>query len=353
MRVLLSLSIALSTLGCGRWLYPVTERATSVEVLPTGDGWHIALHRFPPAPGAAARRLPVIVCHGVTSNRRNWDLTERLSFPAHLAAQGFDVYVLELRGSGAAGRRPLFGGPPAHYTLDDYATVDVPVAVEAVRARTGAPAVHWVGHSMGGIVMYVYLQRVGGDAIRSVTAVGSPVHVLPQSRTLADAVDLLPLFEVFFDTLPVGLVSEAAAPVAWPSRLPEQHLVWNDQNMDPGAARALAAHGTHAISVGVMQQMAASRDGHLRSADGATDYTEGLAGVRTPIFFVAGNVDHLAPPATLLEGYRRLGAADKRVEIVGPANGYRADYGHVDLVMGRHAPDEVYPVLTEWIVRHD
>ncbi|MCB9538211.1 MAG: alpha/beta fold hydrolase [Myxococcales bacterium] len=353
MRALVCLSLVLSGLGCSRWLYPVTERAASVSVLPTGDGWHIALHRFPPASGATPRHLPVVVCHGVTSNRRNWDLTDRLSFPAHLARAGFDVYVLELRGSGVAGRGPLFGGPPPQYTLDDYATVDVPVAIEAVRARTGAPAVHWVGHSMGGIVMYVYLQRIGGDAVRSVTAVGSPPYVLLQSRTLAEAVDLLPVAGFFFDTLPVGLLSEAAAPVAWPSRLPEQHLLWNDANMEPATARALAAHGTHGISVGVMEQMAASRDGHLRSADGAIDYTAGLAGVRTPIFFVAGSVDHLAPPATLIEGYRRLGAADKRVEIVGRANGYRDDYGHIDLVMGRHAPDEVYPLLAEWILRHD
>ncbi len=339
--------------GCSRWLYPVDERAADVEVVPIGEGWNIALHHFPPTPGATARHTPVLLCHGITGNRLNWDLSERLSLPRFLAARGFDVFLLELRGSGAAGRPGLLGGPAYDYTLDDYARTDVPAAIARVRARTGATQVQWVGHSMGGIVMYLYLELSGGGAVRSLVAVGSPPYVLVQSRTLADAIELYPVLDFFFDALPVGAVSELGAPFAWPSRLPAQHIVWNDANLDPAASRSLAANGTHAISTRVVAQMADATDGHLRSADGQIDYTEGLASITTPILFVAGALDHLAPPAALYEGYRRVASTDKRIEVLSRANGYRADYGHVDLALGEASPDEVYPLVAAWLVAHD
>ena len=108
------------------------------------------------------------------------------------------------------------------------------------------------------------------------------------------------------------------------------------------------------ISIRVVEQFAASfGQDSFRSADGSHDYTAGMAAVEVPVFFVAGALDQLAPPAQALEAFARVGSTAKRVEVFGRANGYAHDYGHVDLVLGQTAAAEVFPVLLDWLVEHD
>jgi hypothetical protein len=45
----------------------------------------------------------------------------------------------------------------------------------------------------------------------------------------------------------------------------------------------------------------------------------------------------------------RISSAQKRYREFGLRSGDSADYGHVDLIFGRRAPDEVFPVISEWI----
>ena len=298
--------------GCSVSVYPVGERASAVHRVQTRDGWQVALHQFPARAGVAPARYPVIVCHGVSSNRRNWDLDDRLSLPLFLSRAGFDVYLLELRGGGEALKPGWLDPQRWDYSFDDYVLHDLPAAVDWVRDRTGAAQIHWVGHSMGGIVMYGYLQRVGEQAIRSMTAVASPPLVFNHNATLSALMDLLPWATFFFDRLPGRLLSQWSAPWAWPSRLLALHIIWNDQNMDPEAARRLAANGVDDISGRVFAQLERSRDGHLRSADGAWDYTEGMAGITVPSLFLAGAVDQLAPPAVMYQAYRAVRSSRRR-----------------------------------------
>ena len=69
----------------------------------TRDGWRITLHHRPPRPGAHGS--PVILCHGMGSNRFNMDGPGRASLARHLNAAGYDVWGLELRGAGRSRRR--------------------------------------------------------------------------------------------------------------------------------------------------------------------------------------------------------------------------------------------------------
>jgi len=48
----------------------------------------------------------------------------------------------------------------------------------------------------------------------------------------------------------------------------------------------------------------------------------------------------------------RLGSTDKTYWVAGHASGLGHEYSHVDLVLGRHAPDEVYPVVDAWLDDH-
>ena len=63
-----------------------------------GDGQQAALTHHA-GPGE-----PVVLCHGISSNARFWDLAPDRSLADWLVAQGYDVWNLDLRGHGLAER---------------------------------------------------------------------------------------------------------------------------------------------------------------------------------------------------------------------------------------------------------
>lgn len=111
---------------------------------------------FLPLPGARQQGpRPVIVLHGYAMNRANFlPLAYRLARAGLGPILGFEYWTL---GRTAAAARQL-----AWF-------------VELVQARTGAPQVDVIGHSMGGVVGRYYVQLLGGDgAVANLVTLGSP-----------------------------------------------------------------------------------------------------------------------------------------------------------------------------------
>src|SRR6185295_7183025 len=82
------------------------------------------------------------------------------------------------------------------------------------------------------------------------------------------------------------------------------------------------------------------------------DFTEHLERVTTPIMIIAGSKDGLTPARDLERVYERIASPDKAFRVIGKANGFAHDYSHADLVLGLHAPDDVYPVVRQWLDAH-
>jgi pimeloyl-ACP methyl ester carboxylesterase len=296
----------------------------------------------------------VLICHGISSNKSNWDITDRLSFPYYLSHQGFDVWLVELRASGESQKPGWFDDLSWGYTFDDYVLHDAPALVDYILKATGAEQLHWVGHSMGGMLLYGYLERVGQEKIRSGTAVASPPYVLDHNKYMNRASWQIPVLDFTFDWLPLGFWSRFLSPLApWPI-VDETRLIWNHDNMSKEAARRAAANAVSDVSVNIIVQFANSlQSGALQSLDGSWDYAARLSKITVPMFVAAGSVDQLAPPAVVAFAYRSLSSTDKKIEVFSRANGYAADYGHVDLVLGETAPVDVFPVLAAWLETHD
>ena len=167
--------------GCTHWLYPVEQRdEPELLLIETEDGAQIALHRFASdADETQLRdRTPILFCHGIMSNRFSFDLIADRSFPRHLASLGYDVWMLELRNSGAAATSSLFGTSNYEHSMDAYIDHDVRTAIDTVIARTGQPKVHWVGHSMGSMVLYGYISRHSDSKLASIVSFGGPPQEL-------------------------------------------------------------------------------------------------------------------------------------------------------------------------------
>src|SRR5262249_7842200 len=90
----------------------------------------------------------------------------------------------------------------------------------------------------------------------------------------------------------------------------------------------------------------------FRSIDRRRDYRSEMKKIATPILFVAGNKDFLAPPPSVKDAHDAVASADKRLVVASRGQAVGEDYGHFDLVLGRGAPKDIFPLVVEWLTRH-
>ncbi|XP_038694084.1 uncharacterized protein LOC119991732 isoform X1 [Tripterygium wilfordii] len=62
--------------------------------------WRLALWRYNPSPQAPPRNHPLLLLSGVGTNAIGYDLAPGSSFARYMAGQGYDTWVLEVRGAG-------------------------------------------------------------------------------------------------------------------------------------------------------------------------------------------------------------------------------------------------------------
>lgn len=320
-----------------------------VEVLrvKTSDGWTLDL-RHVPGTGAKRQARPVILMHGILANGRSMDLDEKHSIARDLAARGFDIWIPSLRNVGASEHRWLPSVASTDSDFDAYVTRDLPAVIAEVRARTGAAQVDYVGHSMGGLVLYAYLSRGGTNVARGVT-LGSPSRlrwsgniesIARRAHGLAPLGSWIPVQSAALSTLPVQGEMDS---------LPER-LVMGRENTTAATWKKIVADSLDDVPSGVLSQFAGWLvTDRFDSIDHTIDYLGGLSQVHVPMLVVAGKTDGLAPPWTVRPAFDALGSTEKEWIVIGEANGQTADYNHMDLLLGEHASKDVFDRVASFL----
>lgn len=336
--ILLLLLAALSIATWAHFAYwrrrlAIRDDADQQLVVPAGGGWRIALARR--RPRAAVRPPPILLCHGIATNRRSLDFpVAGHSLALYLAERGFDCFALDLRGHGtsqpgAAARR--------RWTLDDHLTEDIPAALAAIREETGSPTVLWVGHSLGALLGLAAC-ALHPEQIEGVVAIAPPgqfgakgaLRQLVRLGSLGIGGMLRPFAKLW---APFGPI--------WHPRLAE--LAIRRSNVEPEVYRLFLAHAAESINPGVLAHLARCIEGdRFRSFDQAVDYGAALGRCRRPALFIAGERDGLSPPKAVQETCVRWGGP-KRYLSAGAA------YGHTDLLVGRRSAVDVYPLVAAWL----
>jgi polyhydroxyalkanoate synthase len=296
-------------------------------------------------------RRAVLLVPGFGQNRFLFDLPAR-SFARYLAHNGLDAYVLELRGHGRSRTR---GGPYAR-SMADYADLDLPAAIRAVRER-GADDILLVGHSMGGVTCMAACPGLLAT-VRGVVIIASPTHFGRGAVALrwlsAAATTLLRASRAARGgprALPTELMggwfrehlSLFDAPLPWPVH------IWVPGQIERELLRAYLEAGFDREATGVFEDLARwARHGSFDRAPGRECIRERLRSFPAPIWFVAGKQDLLVPPDSIRPGYEITRAPRKDWALFGETS-HRGRYGHVDLLLGRHAPHEVWPRILGWL----
>jgi pimeloyl-ACP methyl ester carboxylesterase len=313
------------------WVYRVRPQQDELRYARTKDGWDIALARR--APRGEKRAPPVLLCHGLAANRASLDFgLDRYSLSLFLAQSGFDCFALELRGHGASRRATK--SAPRRWSFDTYLSQDIPAAIDAI----GSGKVLWVGHSQGALLGLAAAVAYP-EKIAAVVAMAPPTHFSAQN-------ELRRLLR--FSFLATGRhrwLIRAISPVAGLFHPAIGEFALNTRNVDRKLYRQLMCNVVEDISPGVLTQFLKwARTDVFVSEDGKVDYRGGLAGARQPALFIAGERDLLAPPASVKAGFELWGGEKEFVEA--------RSYGHSDLIFGRDAPDEIFPIVRGWLVKY-
>jgi hypothetical protein len=80
-------------------------------------------------------------------------------------------------------------------------------------------------------------------------------------------------------------------------------------------------------------------------------YTENLHRFSAPLLVIAGGLDKMAPKNDVQYAKNHVGSTDVTYREFSKEAGYSVDYGHLDLNLGLHVRDEVYPEIYKWLVK--
>lgn len=305
----------------------------SVIRLRPGDGQPVLGLEHTVARGHPSRGQVVLI-HGLAQNHRTWRTAQR-SFVAMLAARGYEVFNLDLRGHGWSRR---FGAPAAR-GVADY----VDDLRHVVDALPGSPML--IGHSLGAAVAVLAALEV---EVRGVIHVGGLYTFAQHSRLLrgvARATVALHSFipgDVHVNVRGFGRM--LGRRVRWVDRawrfLP--HSGWSGGSMEYAQLVERLDEGFDRSSLAVWKDMS------RWAVAGGIDPAGRVSELQTPMLVVVGEGDDLAHPRDGKALFDACGSEDATfIMFCHRDHGYAP--GHLDIILGQRAPEVVWPVLADWL----
>ena len=322
----------------------VGEYYDETHYFQASDGWTLAIHRY--IPEVKKFFEPVILCHGLGSNRFNFDL-EELSLARYLRDIGFETFLVELRGVGYSAKKSLRARDRHKYRFDDFVDKDVPAIVNKVLAISRARKAFWVGHSMGGMIAYVaFADPEVAPKVAGAVAIASPAK-LSHLKYVQKLYPKLGWMLAPFGVLHQNVVARMWLPFVGITATPWSSFLYNPENMSTKIIRQATAKMVTPMSRRLLSQLAQwVIKGEFKH--GYRDYYTIMALNRVPFLLLASTADHMAPPDSVQLAYDKLGSSDKSIVCFGTSTNLTR-FGHGDIVLSRKAKEQVYPLVAEWL----
>ncbi len=321
---------------------------TEVHYAKTEDGWKIAIHHHP----GKKSRHPVLLVHGLASNYRNMDFPIKdLSLAHYLSNAGFDCWIVDLRGSGLSKKGPLTA---FRWYFDDYVFYDLPAAVDAILKETGAKKIHWIGHSLGGLLSFPFAQFYKKkQVLRSLVTIASPVTTASRPGYFQVTHRFDRIIKLF-PKLPYRTLSRVAVRFVDLLLGLEGNALFSRDNMTREILIEIMRHAVESVPSSLILQIHDwLNHNYFASRDRKIDYTQSITSMTMPILMIAGSIDSFTPLADIRLAFRRTPSEKKTLMVFGKARGHEHEYGHIDLVLGKNAPKEVFPQILDWLKEHD
>lgn len=253
---------------------------------------------------------PVILVHGSFTNRGFWLSSKGKGLAAALLENGFDPWMLEMRGHGDSPVNIDY----SNNSVIKYAKYDLPAVADFIKEQT-RQIPHWIGHSLGGVTIS--------------TAIAS-------GDLQSDQIDSLALFGAQVSKYPTIL------------RVPFVRLI----------ARALLAirkkniaspKGPEQEPVGVAKEFIrwSGFFSGWRPQKGKS-FWKTLSPKTIPLIAFGAQKDS-GDPAKYCKKLAEAISENAEYHLLSKKNGYSRDYGHVNMIVSKEAENEVWPKLITWL----
>ncbi|NVO01003.1 MAG: alpha/beta fold hydrolase [Geobacteraceae bacterium] len=263
--------------------------------------------------------------HGAIENGRIFYSESGKGLAPYLAAKGFDVFVVDMRGRGKSspsiGRGSVFGQTEAIME-------DIPALINAVRNIHGDRPLQWVAHSWGGVLLTSFLARFPEQVkgVKSLVYFGS-------KRTIR-------VWNIW-RILKVDLVWNIICPLAclFAGYLPARQLRFGSDSETTKFYRQSAEW--------------VKNDAWVDTDDGF-DYGAAVRKIiLPPIWYIAAKNDHaLGHPDDVRDFMNSTGEQKSRFTILGRQNGSLHDYDHINMLTHPDAVSDHFPKVAEWLQQH-
>ncbi|KAL1151772.1 hypothetical protein V6Z11_A09G065000 [Gossypium hirsutum] len=345
---------------------------------------------------------------GVGTNAIAYDLSPESSFARFMCSQGYDTWILELRGAGLSTQGMDFGqykdpldsisqrkdffeverSSPVRafdmqnsistalkdmqkqldliakydWDFDNYLEEDVPAAMEYIKDKSEPKdgKLLAIGHSMGGILLYAMLSRCGYEGkdpgLSAVTTLASSLDYMSSRSSLKLLLPLADPAQVLnVPVIPIGTLLAAAHPFA---ANPPYLLSWLSPQisapdmLQPKLFEKLVTENFETVPAKLLLQLAtAFEEGGLRDRSGTFFYKNHLSKSNVPVLAIAGDQDLICPPDAVYETVKLIREPLVTYKVFGEPGG--PHFAHYDIVGAQRAVDLVYPCIIEFLNHHD
>jgi polyhydroxyalkanoate synthase subunit PhaC len=288
--------------------------------------------------------IPLLIVPSLINRCYLLDLVSGRSLVEYLVGRGIDVYMLDWGVPGPEDRSTTF---------DQYITGYLRRAVQRVRSLSGQERINLLGYSIGGTFTAIF-SALYGRYVHGLVQLAAPINfhdsgIISQwTRKERFNVDLV------VDTLgnmPAELLHASFRMLA-PTLQITQQIALANQIGDSQAVQDLLAMQTW-ISDGVSFPGEAYRT-YVKDCYQENYLVQGklvvggkrvdLGRIACPLLTITAARDWICPPESVAVLNDLVASTDKCVvELPG---------GHVGIVVGRRAADELWPRLADWLIAH-
>ncbi|MFP6683789.1 MAG: alpha/beta fold hydrolase [Polyangiaceae bacterium] len=310
----------------------------------TSDGWSLHLRRTR-LPGCFdPTTKPLLIVPGYGMNTFIFSFHPRnTSMERCLAEAGFEVWSVNLRGQGPSRRDDKNAPEPS---LDRYATIDVPTAVNHVLDATATESrtLSLIGCSLGGTIALGYLALQKPKTVTEFVAMGAPlrwndVHPLLKiafaSPTIAGKLRLSGTRELVKGAMPLL------------RRIPSLLSLYMNPStidMDRMDEMAQTVEDPHPAINREIAEWIAARDLVIRGVN----LTKAAEQMAIPLLNVIARQDGIVPESTARSLDEAWGGGD--IEVLAVGDKHRA-FAHANLFVANDAPLLVFEPLIQWLRR--
>jgi len=289
--------------------------------IPINDVDQLHLKRFYSNP----QGIPLFLIHGSIENGKIFYSASGKGLAPYLANEGFDVFVVDLRGRGKS--TPAIDRHATH-GLTNTMEEDIPAVVNKIREIKGDVAQHWISHSWGGVSLLGYLAKSSKDVnVKSIVFFAAKRHISIRTWRKFYLIDFL-----------------------W--NIMGRYSVWKSGYLNATKIKM----GADNESKRCYQETNAwvYQPKWLDWRD-QFDYAAALQNIDLPpILSVTGAGDKvLGHPIDCKYFLNELKPKEYEFKILGKGTGNLQDYDHINLLTHPDAARDHFPMAKEWILKYN